>query len=261
MMRSPDDAYRIGRLLQWGLRTRDRPAQEPEYAELVDDYLNRAEFRAAVRETARGLGILILDASEHGIVLAPDDESVFALAPASFRSHAGADDRLLDGLVQVAIATTVFPRARDLEEDPDVARPPLTIDEVEDQLRLICTRLDEEARSRPDPETSDEASGLYEAWRVYQQRLAILETKDDRRARRSTRRIIEHNLDRLREFGCFMPTRTSGPLDDFRPGAGRSAWQPSRRYQVLVQELAASRLFEELRAVLERAESVAGEGD
>lgn len=260
-MRPPDDAYRIGRLLQWGLRTRARPAQEPEYAELIEDYLNRAELRAATRETARGLGLLILDASEHGLVLAPEHESVFALTPANFRSHTTADDRLLDGLVQVAIATTVFPRARDLEEDPDVARPPVTVDEVEDQLRQLCVRLGEEAKSRPDPESSDEATGLYEAWRVYQRRLAILETKDERRARRSTRRIIEHNLERLREFGCFTPTRATRQLDDFGPGGNRSAWQPTRRYQVLIQELAASRLFDELRTVLERQEPAPAEED
>ena len=37
----PDDAYRAGRLLQWGLQPRQRPAQEPEYRELIDHYLER----------------------------------------------------------------------------------------------------------------------------------------------------------------------------------------------------------------------------
>jgi hypothetical protein len=227
--------------VQWGLRSLARPAQEAEYRELVERYFDDSVFRTTVRELADGLGLHVLDVSEHGVVLAPQEESIFALKPADFRPGGSrVDDRLLDGLAQVAIAATVFPRARDLDEDPDMVRAPVTVDEVEAQLRLLCERLSEEAKTRPDPSASDENRGLIEAWRVYLQRLDSLETRDARKAMRATRRIIEYSLDRLREFGCF--TQVGQGADQ--------AWQPTRRYNVLVQQLAGTALFQIVRDAL-----------
>jgi hypothetical protein len=236
-----EDAHRAGQLLQWGLRPRSRPAQEPEYQELIERYLDHAEFRLLVREIARGLGMIVLDAGEHGIVVGPSLDSVFALKPADFRNQPSADDRLLDGLVQLAIAATIFPRARDFEEDATYARPPVTVDEVEETLRRLAELIEEEHRGKPDPVASDEESGLNEAWRVYHRRLAAMETRDDRKAQRATRRVIEFGLDRLRDFGCFTREIRNG----------QSLYQPTWRYQVLVKELAATTVYREVQHALE----------
>src|SRR5215831_3063466 len=209
-----NDVREAARLIDFGLRAKLRPAQDPEYARLVDRYLDRLDFRGIVRAVADGLALEILDIGEHGLVLGPREGSAFALKPADFRATQTVDDRLLDGLAQLAIAASVFPRPRDLEEDATFARPPVTVEEVDENLRRICARLEEEAENRPDPEAGEE--GLDEAWRVYARRLSAMETKDDRAARRTTRRIVEANLERLREYGSF--TR------DARPGATR--YQP-----------------------------------
>jgi hypothetical protein len=142
---------------------------------------------------------------------------------------------------QIAIAATVFPRARDLDEDPDIVRAPVTVDEVEALLRQLCDRLSEEARSEADPDASDENRGLVEAWRVYLQRLDTMETRDSRKAMRATRRIIEYSLDRLREFGGFTQVRQGE----------EQAWQPTRRYQVMVQQLAGTTLFQLVQKALD----------
>jgi hypothetical protein len=234
--------WHAGRLIQWGLRPLARPAHEAEYRELVERYFDDGAFRTTLRELADGLGLQLLDVSEHGVVLAPQDESIFALKPADFRPGSSkVDDRLLDGLAQIAIAATVFPRARDLDEDPDLVRTPVTVDEIEAQLRQVCERLSAEARGEPDPDASDENRGLIEAWRVYLQRLDTMETRDARKAMRATRRIIEYGLDRLREAGCFTQVRHGG----------EQAWQPTRRYQVMVQQLAGSALFQLVREALD----------
>lgn len=230
------DARAAATLLQWGLRPQARPAQEPDYRRLIDRYLDEADFRNLTRAVADGLGLSLLDVGDHGLVLAPSMNSAFSLNAADFRSPSGyADDRLLDGLVQIAIATTVFPRARDLEDDPDLARPPVTVSEVSAQLKALCEALSHANRDTPDPEASDEAQGLYEAWRVYQRRL-----QGASRSRRSTKRVIEHGLDQLRAHGCF--TRPTG--------AAAAGWRPTRRYQILVQDLAATRLYDEVQRVL-----------
>lgn len=249
MTAARDPVWHAGRLVQWGLRPLARPAQEAEYQELVERYLDDGAFRTTVRELADGLGLHLLDVSEHGVVLAPQNASIFSLKPADFRPGSSkVDDRLLDGLAQVAIAATVFPRARDLDEEPDIVRAPVTVDEVEAQLRQLCERLSEEARGTPDPNAEDARRGLIEAWRVYMQRLDTMETRDSRKAMRATRRIIEYALDRLREFGCFTQVRQ---------GAG-NAWQPTRRYQVMVQQLAGTTVFELVREALNDPASPAG---
>jgi hypothetical protein len=232
-----DDAYLVGRLLQWGLRPRDRPAQEPEYNALVDRYLDRREFKRQVDEVARGLGLEVLDASAHGLVLAPAGDSVFALRAAEFRPNRTVEDRLVDGLVQIAIASTVFPRARDLEEDPALARPPVTVDEVDDHLRALCERLAEAVRGEPDPEADDDLAGLEEAWRVVLRRQSVHTGRDGRQSDRATRRAIEVALERLCELGCFARAERAGAVE----------YQPTWRYQVLVAELAATRLYDSVR--------------
>jgi hypothetical protein len=245
MAHAPDDAYAAGRLIQWGLQPRERPAQEPEYLELINRYLDISDFKVLVQSVARGLGLQILDVGEHGLVLAPDGESAFAFRASDFRPGKTVDERLLDGLVQIAIATTIFPRARDLADDPTLARPPVTVDEVEENLRTVCDRLQEAARGAPDPEASDEVAGLEEAWRLYQRRLASMATKDARQAERSTRRIIEYGLERLCEFGCFVRVAAREPTE----------YQPTWRYQVLVRDLAATTVYQAVRQALEAGDT------
>ncbi|MGI5830587.1 MAG: hypothetical protein ACOX8U_10555 [Bradymonadia bacterium] len=238
-----EDIFRAARLIQWGLQPRLKPVQHGEYIELIQEYMNRGEFREVVEEMSDGIGLYVLDVSEHGIVLSPREDSVFMFKTADFRpTSSRADDRLLDGLVQVTIAATVFPRARDLEDDVERPRPPVTVDEIEDELRTLCERLSEMHKDAPDPLADDEQTGLYDAWRVYDNRYAAKETKDNRQVSSSTRRIIEFNLNKLKEFGGFLETKL-----------GKTpAWQPTRRYNVLVQELAASRLFEKVNHILNK---------
>lgn len=231
------DVFRAASLIQWGLQPRMRPLQNAEYRELVREYMNRSEFRDIVAEMSDGLGLYVLNVSEHGIVLTPREGSVFWMRPSELRtgSSATTDRRLLDGIVQMTIAATVFPRARDLEDDVNRPRPPVTVDEIDDTLRAICASLKKEF-ANVDPDMDDVRTGIYDAWRVYDSTLAVRETKDGREASSTSTRIIKYNLEKLKEYGCFSETRY----------AGKEAWQPTRRYNVLVQDIAASRIYDEV---------------
>jgi hypothetical protein len=242
MQWSGDDVRAAGRLIQWGLRPKERPAQEPDYSQLVERFLDEPDFRVLVREMAQGLGLEVLDVGPHGMALGASPESAFALRPSDFRANATVDDRLLDGLVQLAIAATIFPRSRDLDDDPTLARPPVQVTEVDETLRALCQQLADEARGAPDPMAGGEDAGLDEAWRAYQRRLATHETRDGRAARRGTLRIIEANLERLRDLGAFIEQRQGQ----------ETVWQPLWRYQVLVKELAATAAYVDVRKALER---------
>ncbi len=229
------------RLVQWGLRVRARPAQEPDYKRLVDLYHDDPGFRGAVRAVADGLGLVLVDVGEYGAIVAPMHDSVFALRGADFRpTSTSVEDRLLDGLIQLAIAATVFPSSRDLEDDPAIARPPVTIGEIEDNLRALCERLSEHSRDQPDPIQGQE--GFDEAWRIYARRLDAIETKDGSSARRTTRRLVETNLERLREHGGFVRDTRGDEV----------SYQPTYRYQALVRELAANEALRHVREALAR---------
>lgn len=202
-MAENNEAFLAGRLIQWGLDPRSRPAQETEYQQLIERYLDREDFRGLVREVSQGLGLRILDVGEHGLILTPTEGSLFAFRPAQFR-------------------------------------PATTVEEVEETLRTICRRLEEESRGNPDPSASEEDTGLYEAWRVFNRRLRAMETRDDRKSRRTTLRAVEYGLDRLREFGCFTKVQQGDEV----------SFQPTYRYQVLVKQMAATVAFQDLQRIM-----------
>ncbi len=227
------DAYHASRLLQWGLRNKARPIQEPEYRDLIQRYLDSTEFRTLVRQIADGLGLRILDVNEHGLFLSPVTESVFALRPSDFRpGRSSAEDRLLVGLIQIAIAATIFPRQRDLDEPTQVARQPVTVEEVDANVRAICDSYAVAAASNGDPDVSDIGRGIEEAWRIYQKRVSVAQISHGGEGRRTTHHLIRQTLDRLCELGCF--TRESEERPTFRP---------TMRYQVGVKEMAATEIF------------------
>ncbi len=238
-MNERDDLYAAGRLIQWALRPDARPTTNPEYHKLITRYLDQLSFRAIVQAIAEGLGLRALDAGPFGFVLVPIEASVFEMKLADYRNSPGLDDRLLDGLIQVAILVTVFPRAQDLEEDSAIVRPPIMVEEVESTLRQLCEQLEMASRGAPDLASEEQLAGLYSAWRVYSNRPSVMETRDERRGARSTLAMIEHGLEFLRRQGCF--TRSSHQ--------NKQVYQPTRRYQLMAQELMVSQLYSAVSAM------------
>lgn len=243
------DAFQAARLLQWGLRSKARPVQEPEYRELVQRYFDNTEFRTLVRQMADGLGLRVLEANEHGLFLSPMPESVFAFRPADFRpGRSSAEERLLVGLVQIAIAATIFPRQRDLDEPSQVARQPVTVEEIDTNVRAICDSYAHAAASNGDPDASEIGQGMEEAWRIYQKRVSVAQTKGGGQGRRTTHHLIRQTLDRLCELGCFT-----------REGDDRPAFRPTMRYQVAVKEMAAAEMFRRVQDAITLAREPQGE--
>ncbi len=117
----------------------------------------------------------------------------------------------------------------------------------EDLLRGLCMRAHDAQKDKPDPTASEEEQGLIDAWRIFKRRQPTADTKDGRRAPGTTLRIIEENLDRLCELGCFVRNQRSDTAN----------YQATWRYQVLCRELAASAAFVRVR----RAQKNAQEGD
>ncbi len=236
------DAFLAGRLIQYGLQPGMIPFNEPEYMELVDRFIDRQPFRGMVRDVADGLGLIVVDVNDRGIFMGTSNQSVFAMKPSEFRSGTSGEDRLLDGLIQIAIAATVYPRQRDLDEDSYEAKPPITVAEVDQMLR----ELSESAKSRVgDSDLSDEQlqQGIQEAWRVYESRPAVRKMKSGLHSKDSTHGLIYKHLQLLANQGCFT---VIGSKDS-------PSFRPTLKYQILVKELAASELHREFHELIATA--------
>ena len=242
--------FLAGRLIQWGLRPKAIPFNEPEYRELIDCYIDRPQFRMLVQDLAEGLGLIVLTVSDRGLFLGTQDNSIFALRPSDFRSgRATADDRLLDGLIQVAIAATIYPRHQDLDDDALEAKPPISCHEVDELLRSLCREYKERVADDPDAKTDDLERGFQEAWRVYEARPAARTTSQGNLALNSTQGLIRRHLHQLAEHGCFVVSGQE-PNENFRP---------TLRYQILVKQLASTALYRQLQFLLE-APNIASDG-
>lgn len=240
-MSENDDAFRAGRLIQWALNVRAIPFNEAEYRELLDRYIDDSSFRNLVRRFADGLGVIVLEANDRGLFLGTEDGSVFARTPSEFRgSRTGAEDRLLDGLVQVAIAATIYPRQQDLDEDSLEAKRPVTVGEVDETLRTLCAEHKRRAAENPDRASDEIDQGLQEAWRVYESRPGIKMTAQGNLSPASMQSLIRRHLQFLVDHGCFV-----------RSGQGDSElYRPTLRYQIQVKELAATNLFRQLQCIM-----------
>lgn len=230
----------VGRLIQWALRPHARPATEEEYQRLIDRYRDQVAFRECVQAICRGLGITVTAAGQRGVVLTPDDDSIFAMTAEDYRRSGGAEDRLIDGFILVAILATFYPRAQDLEEDPLLVRPPVTVEEVERTVRMLCERLEEAARTQPDPTAQEVTAGLDEAWRAYQNRVATKTTSDGRASASTTLQMIRRAFGTLQQHGCMSIVSRNG----------NEAYQLTWKYQVMIQEESVARLASVVRMLI-----------
>lgn len=247
---SKSDGFLAGRLLQFGLRPKAIPFNEPEYKELVDRFIDQPQFRSMVREIADGLGLIVLDVNNRGLFLGTLTESAFALKPSSFRAgRVSSDDRLLDGLIQIAIAATIYPRQQDLDERTIEAKPPITCQEVDEVLRKLCIEYKQRQTEDPDAVTTDAQRGLQEAWRVYESRPAVRTTNQGGLAMNSTQGLIRRHLQELADHGCFVAIGQDA----------EEKFRPTLRYQILVKELASTELYRHMQSLLETGTSVNSE--
>jgi hypothetical protein len=230
-----------GELLRWALQVNANPNGNETYRDLIGRYEDNLEFRANVQELAAGLGLRILDASRtYGMVLAPEADSPYAMRSGEYRTASTypEDNRLLDGLIHVAIAATLYPRDLDLLGDATLVSNPVTVEGIETTLRQIVERMDEAAKGQPDPIRN----GVIEAWRVYKRRQSVQETKSGRAAANTTRSMIEYALNFLCRQGCF--------------GQHGREYRALPRYRVLVKGYAASRMHALVKKSLEARDQI-----
>lgn len=244
-MEQRNDYELAGRLIQWGLQPQARPHAVQEYRRLVDRYRASSAFQAVVRDFADGLGLRILRGDDYGLLLVPKPGSVFRLDPSDYRASGLADERLLDGLAMVAVLGALFPRPEDIEDDPTLALPPVTADEVDDVLRHLAAAIERRKKERgelKDPTLQEVEQGLEEAWRVYADRVATSKSGGERASSRTTRRKIERALDFMAGRGLFVREEQPG---------GENAYRATYRLRAMAQDYSTSRIARTVRDLLD----------
>ncbi|UQA90515.1 hypothetical protein [Streptomyces halobius] len=225
---SPADLADASALVRFGCQPRLRPLGIPQYRDLLQRYRLNGPFRDAVDAAADGLDMDLIEAHQvEGLILHPREGSWLSYR---LKDHPklGVKDRLVLGLVHIAIAARAYPTPADLEEE-SVKRTSLT--EVDDFLRRLTDRL-REAAVDADGLAVPHAE-LQAAWRVYAKLPPSQLTPTRQLSQSSTQRVIKEALDWLVDQGMAYGA------DELGPGHYRLA----HRFRVQVREAAATAAF------------------
>lgn len=219
------DATAAARLIAMGLQPKRRPSSDLDYASLCERYRDDPLFARTVRDVADGLGLKVLDVSEYGIVLGITAESPFQFTVGHYRRDMTAEERLVHGLVHVALAAWLYPRAEDLEADGEVRR--VSVVELDTWIREQASTLRSSAGIVPDAPA--EHPELERALEIYLRWPATRESADGRRHGKTTQNAIAQACTKLNEHGLFRKVSDQGG----------GTYQALHRYRVQVREHAA----------------------
>ncbi|MFJ5927899.1 hypothetical protein ACIQF6_35425 [Kitasatospora sp. NPDC092948] len=241
---SDTDCENAARLISHGLRVRKTPHRDSDYLRLARRYQRDPAFRSVTDRVARGLGLAVLgiETGTDAVVLAALDNSVFETRiedyarRAKYRGTRGDHEKVLHGVIHLAIAALAFPRPDDLARDGFIGRVGIEI--VDTTVRDVCRKLQQRAavEAEIEPETPTDTPELEEVWRVYSRRPEASRTKDSRAAMNSTRAMVGRALNFLTESGFLTAVGE----------ASEGNYRTSSRYQLQVRELAATNAFQEL---------------
>ncbi|MDH6630374.1 hypothetical protein M2271_008234 [Streptomyces sp. LBL] len=222
-------------LVRYGCRPRQRPLADARYRDLLHRYRMEGAFRERVDAIAQGLGVEVIAAHpQEGLVLHAADGGLFTYRIKDDVRRT-AQQRLVAGLVHVAIAARVYPTEHDLD-DESVKR--IGVAEVDDFLRHLVEQLREASQGEdglPVPDAAVDA-----VWRLYARRPSGKPTAGGRGVTQvSTKNVIREVLEWLVHQGMALPA------PEFGPGHYRLL----HRFRLQVREAAALPAFETLRDI------------
>jgi len=241
MTTARSDAESAARLVALGMRPKQLPARDVVYAELVTRYRQDDDFKGIVNAIAAGLGMVVLAVTrQSGMVLAAQEDSVFEIRMDEYARRTAIGGRrgaekVIHGVIHMAVAAIGFPRPDDLANDTYIGR--VSVEQVDAMVREACRMLEERAKAaEANNDPLEDAPELERAWRAYARRPAAAITKDGRLAADTTRGMTAKAMRFLAEQGFLVQVNADQS----------GTYRTTPRYQVQVRELAAVRAFDEL---------------
>ncbi|TVR00897.1 MAG: hypothetical protein EA398_10955 [Deltaproteobacteria bacterium] len=224
------DARDLGVLLQYALTPRVRPGQSAEYRRLVQRLQQDVPFANSFHELADGLGLFVLAADDYGVVLGCRDDSSFALRLTDFRAALRTEDRVIYGLIVLALGAWCFPRADELDAFGEGAR------RVEvGGLTSYVVGLAETLAARSGEDSEADHPELRAAWRLVLEGAHEKPTADARRTSSTLAGKVKYTLEFLAGHGLLVAD-------------GQEAFRTTRALRTQLRELAANEAFALVRA-------------
>ncbi len=237
---APDltDVAAASQLLAFGLNRTARPVDGSDYRLLLDRYRTDIRFKDVVDAIAEGLGLEVLGTPRTGLVLAPQSTGPFATRLADLKVMT-AEDKLVFGLVLLALATYAYPSEVDLD-DPDIKL--VNVVKVDEFIRGAIAGL--RRIDAPDGSAGERARAAAD---VYSDLPSLISTRTGRRGTGCTLRAIEVVCSWLVEQGAAREAKTLGP----------DTYQLTDRFRLLVGDSAGSEALDVLRQTRRTAEGAA----
>ena len=250
------DVADAARLLAYAMKPRLTPGAEPggDYARLVARHAGEGAFAKVVEDVADGLGLwLVAVDSIVGAVACAEEDSMFAMGLRDYarqtRTESRMDLRVIHGLAFVAIARLCYPQPTHLETVDRISR--VTVNDVEEYLRRLCSRLDERAAAdEVDVDPPVDEPLLERTWRAFARRASAARTGDARRNSYTTVAIIGKALAWLVDQGLTQK------VSDEDGGTYRAL----PRFRILVRELSGGELYADVLRIAETDPGAAASG-
>src|SRR5436190_2465140 len=156
-----DNAFKAGRLFHYAFNIRERPGvQNPEYTQLIEDYHGHPEMRCIFDSFADGCLLDVLEVSSAGVFLAPKSAgrrqgSAFCYRLTDYKTFEDPRERVLHGVIQLIIASFVFPSPERLEDPIDSLGPPVRVSQLVEHLDRLLEQF-KQASQRMLSENPDE---------------------------------------------------------------------------------------------------------
>jgi hypothetical protein len=226
-----DNAFKAGRLFHYACNIRERPGvQNPEYTQLIEDYQTLPEVRCIFDTYAEACLLEVLEVSEGGVFLAPKpggrrQGSAFSYRLTDYKTFDDSRERVLHGVIQLVIASFVFPSLERLEDPIDSLGPAVRVAQLVEYLDRLLEQFQQASKRMPS-ENPDEDP-------IWQQlRVLVREMPTD------TGRQARHTLTRHVQIACAVLEREGFfRKQEARPGDPEK-YIPLPQYRVHVRHMA-----------------------
>jgi hypothetical protein len=240
MSTSLQDIRHAAELVAYGLRPGARPTDGNPYGLLIQRYRTEAPFRDTVDVLASGFGLVVLGALERtGITLTTQPGSVFAIRAGDLRAGGmPPEDRLVAGLVTLAIAAYAFPNPRDLDVTD------VKIIEVAALDAFVRSAIDRLNTMTADDDGID--ANARRAADIYDRMSAFIPKRNQSGpAKGCTQYAITEVIGWLIDRGAARPATGMGP----------STYQLTDRFRLLVADIGGGEALEALRTARRETEN------
>lgn len=217
-------AQEAAELLRYAMDPHETPYQNKRYSALMNQLYTSSTFKVIFENMAHGLEIQILAYSPHGVFIAARERSPFAFRMDDYKSGMRVEERVVHGVLMLAIAGYCFPTVEVLDQDDDVLRPRLSTEQVVDFVQGLCKIC--KSNNPADPKQGSPEIEL--AWQTILSLPVSRNTGQGKLSLQSLAGMVRYALDRLTDNGLMRL------LNEDNWGT----FQPTPAYRIQVKRLA-----------------------